>query len=158
MASAWRIAETGVETSPARRTLARVAAEVRSAFVRRQVDRALLARLYEAYQPIPDVESFVARALCMFPNLCCGLASVALRERLPEATITRGAYAGARHTFVLARGLVVDVTADQFGGPPVYVGPPVWPWEPADRSPRLGRVQPQEAGGVEVEGVAFLLL
>ncbi len=111
------------------RQIAEAAAEVRSAFVRRRVDRALLARLYEAYRPTPDIESFVARALCMFPNLCCGLASVALGERLLEAIITRGSYAGARHTFVLAHGLVVDVTADQFGGPPVYVGPPVWPWE-----------------------------
>jgi hypothetical protein len=41
----------------------------------------------------------------------------------------RGTYSGYSHTFLLLGGNVVDITADQFDGPPVYVGPLTQPWE-----------------------------
>ncbi len=92
-----------------------------------RVDRGLLARLYHGYQPIPEVRRFVERGLGMFPKLCCGLASVYLRHRLAEGVVHCGSYAGQPHTVLVVRGWVVDVTADQFGGPGVYVGPLVPP-------------------------------
>ena len=39
-----------------------------------------------------------------------------------------GSYEGQKHTFLMLDNLVLDITADQFGGPALYVGSLVSPW------------------------------
>lgn len=51
-----------------------------------------------------------------------------MQHRLSEGEIRNGSYAGHGHTFLVIEGVVVDITADQFDGPDVYVGPLVAPW------------------------------
>ncbi|MHC2275464.1 hypothetical protein ACVME8_002075 [Bradyrhizobium diazoefficiens] len=93
------------------------------------MDRELLALLYSKYNPIEDIDSFVAAGLEIFPNLNCGLASVYLQHLIPEGSIVQGSYQSDPHTFLLLEhGLILDITADQCGGPPVYVGGLQPPW------------------------------
>jgi hypothetical protein len=105
------------------------AMDARRAFAHGECDRLLLADLYQAYNPVPEVDLFVRRALEMFPRLCCGLASAYLRHRLGGGVVTRGSYGGEPHTFLFDGDAIVDVTADQFGGPGVYVGRCLPPWQ-----------------------------
>jgi hypothetical protein len=92
------------------------------------MDRDLLVDLYHAYNPaVSDAERYVEVALEMFPLGNCGLATVLLQHYL-GGEIVNGSYDGRAHTFLLLYGLVVDITADQFGGPEVYVGPLQAPW------------------------------
>ncbi len=100
----------------------------RQGFRLRRLDARRLADLYDAYHSVPDVNGFVRRGMDMFPRLCCGLASVHLRSCLGGGVVTRGFYGPSPHTFLVIRSLVVDITADQFGGPEVYVGPLKLPW------------------------------
>ena len=108
----------------------KTAAEV----VRRQlekgnVDRKLLAKLYGDYADVGDVKSFIDQALEMFPRLSCGVASAYLRHELGEGVIVRGRYGLHDHTFLrLDDGTIVDVTADQYGGPKIHVSPLSPPW------------------------------
>ena len=105
-----------------------VSVDAREELKNGRVDPELLARLYHDYNPIPDMDVFIERALGMFPKLCCGLASLYLRYRLNEGVVHYGWYEEERHTFLVAQGWVLDITADQFGGPPTYVGPLAPPW------------------------------
>jgi hypothetical protein len=113
------------------------AMDARRAFAQRECDRLLLADLYQVYCPVPQIDLFVSRALEMFPRLCCGLASAFLRHRLGGGVVTRGSYEGEPHTFLVDGDAIVDVTADQFGGPAVYVGRCQPPWQ-VDSSTREG--------------------
>lgn len=88
---------------------------------------ALLADLYARYNPVPDLDLFLAIAKRTFPRGCCGLASLYLRHQL-GGTVTRGTYDGKTHTFWADGDLIADITADQFGGPAVYVGSMTYPW------------------------------
>ncbi len=106
----------------------RLAAAVREELEFRRVDFGLLTRLYGRYNPIPDGEAFVERAMSMFPRLCCGLASVYLQHRLGLGLVHRGSYRREAHTYLVAEGRLLDITADQFGGPRIYVGAVVPPW------------------------------
>lgn len=106
-----------------------IASAVRRELESGAVDRSLLCRLYGAYASVPDLEAFVDAALRMFPRLCCGLASAVLRHRLGHGAVIRGAFAGEAHTVLLLdHDTIVDVTADQYGGPAVYLGPVRPPW------------------------------
>lgn len=112
----------------------RAAGEARKQFEDRKVDSRTLEKLYAAYNPdVGDVALFIQRARELFPHLNCGLASVYLREILHLGTVTPGKYLDQDHTFLLIddgqeEPVVVDVTSDQYGGPPVYVGPLQAPW------------------------------
>lgn len=112
----------------------KAATETRKQFEDRQIDQKVLERLYAEYNPdVGDVALFVQRACELFPNLNCGLASVYLKEILNLGTVTQGKYRDQDHTFLLIEDeqknpTVVDVTSDQYGGPPVYVGPLQAPW------------------------------
>lgn len=92
------------------------------------LDRELLAKLYRKYADVGETRRFVARALTMFPRLSCGLASVYLRHCLGEGTIVRGRYGSHNHTFMLLNNMIVDITADQYGGPRIYIGTIQPPW------------------------------
>jgi len=67
----------------------------------------------------------------MFPKLCCGLATVYLRRCLGGwGVVWQGFYKVTPHTVLVADDFLVDITADQFGGPAIYVGHILYPWTP----------------------------
>lgn len=73
----------------------------------------------------------IANAQSTFPKGCCGMASCLLASRIPNAQLVHGLYECPQqepHTWVMVDDLVLDITADQFGGPPVYIGPLEKPW------------------------------
>lgn len=98
-----------------------IATRVRRQFESQSIPLSELADLYRDYHEIDDVESFVRHAVEIFPRLNCGLASVYLRSVLRQGTVVRGSYGVFAHTFVICGKFVVDITADQFGGPRVSV-------------------------------------
>ncbi|HSW37746.1 MAG TPA: hypothetical protein VLG37_05280 [Candidatus Saccharimonadales bacterium] len=104
------------------------AEQARRLFEQRLAPTELLRDLYLSYNPSVEIDSFLERAARLFPRLNCGLTAVYLRHQLRMGEVRRGSYDGTRHTFVELGGLAIDITADQFGGPPVYVGPVRSPW------------------------------
>jgi hypothetical protein len=88
-----------------------------------------LINLYKQYNNIPQIDLFVRQAKELFPELNCGLASIYLKDKLKKGIIVQGTYAGENHTFLLINQIVIDITADQYGGPEVYVGPLEEPWK-----------------------------
>lgn len=115
-------------------TIQNAVVEARKQFEDHRVDTQTLEKLYAAYNPdVGDVALFIQRARELFPHLNCGLASVYLREILNLGTVTQGEYLNHDHTFLLIENeqdspTVADITSDQYGGPPVYVGPLQAPW------------------------------
>ena len=88
-----------------------------------------LSRLYRMYNPAVDADAFVSKAEQLFPNLNCGLASAYIRDVVGAGDIIRGKYNQTNHTFLLIDDtVVVDITADQYGGPKIYVGVLKLPW------------------------------
>lgn len=103
--------------------------KIRSLFEERKIAPTLLKELYKVYNPLPHMEQFIEKSQLFFPNLNCGITSLYLKHILKEGKLINGGYAGQNHTFLfLNKGLIIDITADQFGGPPVYVGPMLYPW------------------------------
>ena len=106
-----------------------IASDIRSQFLRKQIDEEVLNRLYHEYNPLENVNLFVGRAEDIFPNLNCGLTAVYLQYVLCCGRVVNGRYEKEDHTFLLVyESVVVDITADQYGGPEVYVGPLQNPW------------------------------
>jgi hypothetical protein len=109
---------------------------VRQEFEQGTVNPQILADLYHAYNPLEDIDVFLQRARALFPALNCGIASVYLQYRLKTGAVLRGSYDGEPHTFLdLGEDKIADITADQYGGPVVYVGPLQSPWSVVDPSP-----------------------
>ena len=107
----------------------RISIEIRKGFERKEIDSTILKELYQIYNPLKDIDSFVTNAMEMFPRLNCGLATLLLRKRLKNGIVINVKYAGENHTFLLLEGnIVVDITADQYNGPKVYVGAIKDPW------------------------------
>lgn len=96
-------------------------------FEKRNVPEEQLSQLYCEYHRIENLVAFIQRARELFPTGNCGLASIFLRKEL-GGEVVRGSYAGIPHTFLLVNRNVVDITADQYGGPRVYIGPLTQPW------------------------------
>lgn len=110
-------------------TIETITFEARVAFEEQKIPRHILAQLYLAYNPdIKDIGSFLTQANNLFPALNCGLTAVYLRHQIGEGEIVTGAYNNQSHTFIALGDLAIDITADQFGGPPVYVGDLAAPW------------------------------
>lgn len=106
-----------------------IATEARRAFETKDVDEALLVELYGQYADVGDTGLFVKRALGSFPQLACGATTVYLRHRLGAGVIVRGKYDKEDHTFLrMEDGTIVDITANQYGGPKTYVGELQPPW------------------------------
>jgi len=101
---------------------------VRLDFEAGRVDRKLLARLYRPYADVGDVDQFVNDASRSFPEGNCGLASLYLRHLLKMGDIVQGRYGPHSHTFLKIGDDIIDITADQFGGPRTYVGLIMKPW------------------------------
>ena len=107
----------------------RIATQVRRRLEEGSVDHIQLEKLYAGYANVPRVPLFVRRARKLFPNLNCGLASILLQHELQEGEVVNGKYGAENHTFLLIHGdTVVDITADQYGGPSIYVGTLREPW------------------------------
>jgi hypothetical protein len=104
------------------------AQQARQLFEEAEILKDLLASLYIAYNPEVDIDAYIPMATELFPHGNCGLATVYLRHRLRVGEIKRGSYANEGHTFLAIGSLIVDITADQFDGPPMYVGPLQAPW------------------------------
>ena len=110
--------------------IVKIAEEARRKFELGQADKELLVRLYTDYNPVDDIESFLEQANVLFPRLNCGLTTVYLREVFGDGDIVKGRYNNENHTFLLMNGdTIIDITADQYGGPRVYVGPLRKPWQ-----------------------------
>lgn len=104
-----------------------IAKQTRRQFESKSTDTELLVDLYRGYADVGDTVRFVDKARSMFPVGNCGIASLLLREKL-GGEVVQGKYGEQDHTFLSVDGVVVDITADQFGGPRVYVGPLQPPW------------------------------
>ena len=124
-------------------TLRLFAERVRTDFETRNLDLLLLQGLYQSYHPVPRIEEFIASALDIFPRLNCGVASVYMRHLLASGTIIQGAYGSTNHSFLqLSDGCIIDITADQFGGPRIYAGTLRKPWSLAAIDDSVTRVRP----------------
>lgn len=115
--------------------LEKIVTEVRMLFENHHIDRQILQSLYQVYNSqMKNLELFVKRAEYLFPYLNCGLTTVYLREILKTGEIIKGKYDSNDHTFLLLENfnnkmLIVDITADQYGGPSIYVGVLQMPWK-----------------------------
>lgn len=114
--------------------LEEVAWDVRRQFETGEAYTERLMRLYRdilSHNPY-GLEDFFRKAKAQFPKRNCGIATVALYDRLGIGEIAKGSsYQGIAHTMLTIggdRGIMVDITADQFGGPKVYVGQIRDPW------------------------------
>lgn len=103
---------------------------VRAHFTKKELDYPVLTTLYQKYNPQENIELFITRSKELFPFLNCGLASLYLQHIFGKGSIINGSYKGYKHTFLLlSKNLIVDITADQFGGPPYYIGSIIEPWD-----------------------------
>jgi hypothetical protein len=110
-----------------------LAAETRKEFENDSINRDLLGELYLAYNLDPaireNLDGFLEAAFRTFPKGCCGLSAVYLQHKNGGAGDVRERceYNGRQHTLYLPfcriGNFVLDITADQFGGAPVYAGP-----------------------------------
>lgn len=106
-----------------------IALKAREDFEDCKINLWVLKQLYQQYNKLDNIDTFVQHAKEMFPRLNCGLAAVWLRKQIKNSRIVNGKYAGNNHTFLLAPKLIiVDITADQYNGPKVYVGRIRMPW------------------------------
>ena len=109
--------------------LKEIAEKARRSFEEKEIEPSLLEKLYSKYNPIQDISLFIQRAREAFPSSNCGIASLYLRHILEEGEVVRGEYAGNNHTFLMIGSKVIDITADQYHGPKVYVGTLKAPWK-----------------------------
>lgn len=93
-----------------------------------RVDEQLLETLYNEYCKIDDLALFIKRSQRIFPFGNCGIASLYLKNLLGAGKIICGSYKGNSHTFLSIKSNIIDITADQFGGPKVYIGRLTQPW------------------------------
>ncbi len=114
-----------------------IATTVRKEFESGEVDRELLEKIFRECrsQPVSNAHYYVQQALRQFPKNCCEIASVYLQTRLHIGHLEHGLYedrrcpsSGGHGVLLLDHSMIADITADQFGGPPVYVGPLRHPW------------------------------
>ena len=108
----------------------KIAEETRRKFELGEIDKKQLARLYMDYSPLDNIRLFLRQANEFFPRLNCGVTTIYLKEVFGDGDVIKGRYNNENHTFLLIDGdTVVDITADQYGGPKVYVGPLKRPWK-----------------------------
>lgn len=121
-------------------SISRLLINVRNQFEGGKVDKQLLRRLYQTYNPIKQIDLFLRNAINLFPRLNCGLTTVYIRHLLGKGEIVNGYYGENRHTFLLLdNNTIADITADQYLGPKVYFGPLRAPW----RMPQNQRLKNQ---------------
>ena len=128
----WAFARHGdAHFEPAPRTIEELlpyAAEARKRFEQRSIPLNFLEELYTAYNPVPDIKTFIAQAMKHFPRGSCGVAGTYLQRIIGRGTITQGTFNDEPHTVLRLDDLIIDITADQYNGPRIYVGPITPPW------------------------------
>ncbi len=102
--------------------------KARMDFEQKKVLKKELIKLYNNYNKIKDAERFVDKAIRQFPKLNCGLSSLYLQEKLKTGKVVQGKYGRNNHTFLLVNDKIIDITADQYGGPYFYIGQLKEPW------------------------------
>lgn len=102
--------------------------KTRKQFEMNTVDTAMLKKIYGSYTLIPNMDEFVTIALSQFPKLNCGLTSLYLQYLLQDGEVHSGKYKQENHTFLTIENLIIDITADQYGGPKIYIGSLCEPW------------------------------
>ncbi len=80
-----------------------------------------------------QLRSSIESCMPNFPRGWCDIASVVLMHRLGEGELLTGVYYKSprvfdSHAVLSVGGAICDMTADQFGGPKLYVGEFVLPW------------------------------
>jgi len=90
----------------------------------------LLERLYTEYTHVPEVQKFLRSAKASFPRGNCGLTSVYFRHKFATGELIQGSYNGQNHTLfqLHPKSIILDITADQFGGSSIYLGHIIPPW------------------------------
>lgn len=105
-----------------------IAIKIRKEFRNFRIDEKELKRIYQDYNTLGNPDLFLSSSKQIFPNLNCGLTTVYLRNLL-GGEIINGKYKDNNHTFlILRKKIIIDITADQYKGPEVYVGPIRKPW------------------------------
>ena len=102
--------------------------KIRKDFEKRKISDNSLKKLYFKYNNIGNINLFLKRARKLFPYLNCGIASVYL-QNIFGGEIIQGKYKGNSHTFLKLNNKIIDITADQYGGPKVYAGELRKPWK-----------------------------
>lgn len=122
--------------------LAHLAKEVREEFTSRTIAPATLFEIITLHSPhiLAGLQKQIALKACgsiinCFPAYSCDGAAAVLRERAGYGEIITGSYTRYEcHAFLgigataLGMDTIVDITADQFGGPEIFVGQIVPPW------------------------------
>lgn len=78
-----------------------IACKAREDFETQIIGETELKQLYQQYNPIDDIDSFMRKAREMFPCLNCGLATVYLKKFFPDGKIVNGKYGRNNHAFLL---------------------------------------------------------
>ncbi len=107
-----------------------IVSQTRNAFEDGSIDSSLLKARFGIWYPgVANIQEYIDGARDDFPNGCCSMASAYLREEIGAGQIKYGRYNGYGHTVLkLSKFEIVDITADQFGGPDVYYGSLEHPW------------------------------
>lgn len=97
--------------------------QIRQEFEKGTISQELLKDLYKNYHQMSNIESFIKKAQKLFPKGNCGIASCYLQHKLRRGTIVSAQYKENNHTvLLLGDATIIDITADQYGGPPAYIG------------------------------------
>lgn len=104
-----------------------------------------LSYIAESYEA--ELTAWIEQTLSLFPVNGCEVATAVLLDRLRTGKIVYGRYEHEplgphnirkSHTFWTqsesnsSNPLIADITADQYGGPPIYVGTLIKPWNIPD--------------------------
>ena len=133
--------------------ISRIALTVRNQWETGEIDWEQLEKSYQAWVQefgktnhqlqlnLFGIKRIVATAKSYFPKGCCGMASCCLADLIPKSKIVHGHYKKTKrwflfwnkttlepHTWVMVNDKLIDITADQFGGPKIYIGPLLSPW------------------------------
>lgn len=132
-----------------------LAEEARREWEQDAIDYKLLCKLYRKWVEefgltdhrveLDDygIRSIVQLARHYFPKGCCGVASCWLARKIPDSKLVHGAYQIRKkkwfglkvkvteepHTWIETGDTIIDITADQFGGPKIYIGPVKEPYK-----------------------------
>jgi len=104
--------------------------QIRKDFESQNLDYNKLKNLYLNYNAISDINEFIEKSKSLFPKLNCGLASLYIQDKLKKGKIVKGKYKDYSHTFLLLENnIIIDITADQYGGPKIYMNKLKSPWK-----------------------------
>ncbi len=109
--------------------IAEMAVDTRLELINRSVDMRLLAILHKQHFPLHQIRDILPQILQDFPQNNSTIATSYL-QFIMGGDVTRGQYEHHPHFYLtLPRNVIVDITADQFGGPEVFVGKIRSPWQ-----------------------------